>query len=269
VIIAKQEQEIGNYRQAHKLLFETHKDLESHRIPITLDLRRNLMLLHSYVIVRIIANLGDHETAARMLIRVAKNISKFPKHVVQILTSAVLECQRVGFSGSAYEYASILVRPEYRMQINEKYKKKIEGTVRKRSKDELVDPPEQSSPCPFCSAMVPDTHLECDNCKQTIPYCIATGRHLVLTDWSFCPSCHFPALYSAFVKLVKAEGTCPMCEQSVQEAAIKHIKNPDPRQLGEAFEQEKESGSTDGVPESPTNGAVTAAPPSDGLPKKP
>ena len=32
--------------------------------------------------------------AARLLIRVANNISKFPSHVVPILTSTVIECHR-------------------------------------------------------------------------------------------------------------------------------------------------------------------------------
>lgn len=33
---------------------------------------------------------------ARLLVRVANNISKFPAHVVPILTSTVIECQRAG-----------------------------------------------------------------------------------------------------------------------------------------------------------------------------
>ncbi len=36
---------------------------------------------------------GDHEAGARMLVRVAKSISRFPAHVVPILTSTVIECQ--------------------------------------------------------------------------------------------------------------------------------------------------------------------------------
>ena len=40
--------------------------------------------------------LGDHGTAARLLARVAKSISRFPAHVVPILTSTVSECARAG-----------------------------------------------------------------------------------------------------------------------------------------------------------------------------
>ena len=47
------------------------------------ELSRQLMLLHSYVLVKVLVKLGDHPGAARMLNRVAKNISKFPAHVVR------------------------------------------------------------------------------------------------------------------------------------------------------------------------------------------
>lgn len=53
---------------------------------------------------------GDHEGAARMLLRVARNISRFPTHVVPVLTSTVIECQRSGLRNSAFEYASTLMR---------------------------------------------------------------------------------------------------------------------------------------------------------------
>mgnify|MGYP003329572530 CR=1 FL=1 len=86
----------------------------------------NLMLLHSYILVKYLIPLGDHKTAARMLLRVAKSatvhlegwscellcgmlvfvalmcgsvswlvpvadITRFPAHVVPILTSTVVE----------------------------------------------------------------------------------------------------------------------------------------------------------------------------------
>lgn len=69
---------------------------------------------HSYTLVKSLIAIEDHVTAARMLIRVARNISKFPKHVVPILTSTVIECHRAGLKKTSYEYASMLMRPEYR-----------------------------------------------------------------------------------------------------------------------------------------------------------
>eukprot|EP01012_Entosiphon_sulcatum_P034005 TRINITY_DN4306_c0_g1_i1.p1 TRINITY_DN4306_c0_g1~~TRINITY_DN4306_c0_g1_i1.p1 ORF type:complete len:1383 (+),score=422.30 TRINITY_DN4306_c0_g1_i1:301-4449(+) len=230
VIIAKQEQEIGNYRVAHRILYDTYRELDTQKIRISSDLKRNLMLLHSYIIVKsLVKSLNDNSTAARMLLRVAKNITKFPKHTVPILTSTVIECLKVGFNASALEYAFVLVQPEHRESINEKYKKKIETLVRKRGKEEMVDPEETSSPCPFCSAPCPETALDCTACKNTLPYCVASGKHMVLSDWSYCPNCKFPALYSAMTVLVQEEKTCPMCEQEVNFMAIKKVDNPDPR----------------------------------------
>jgi WD repeat-containing protein 19 len=46
IIIARQEQEVGNYKVAHDILFETHKDLEAQRIRVPSALSRALLLLH-------------------------------------------------------------------------------------------------------------------------------------------------------------------------------------------------------------------------------
>ena len=56
----------------------------------------------------------------------AANISKFPSHIVPILTTTVIECHRSGLKNSAFNHAVTLMRPEYRKDIDEKYKKKIE-----------------------------------------------------------------------------------------------------------------------------------------------
>ena len=61
---------------------------------------------------------SDHETAARLLCRVAKSISKFPNHIVQLLTKTVIECNKVGLKKSAFEYSALLMRPEYRYDNN-------------------------------------------------------------------------------------------------------------------------------------------------------
>ncbi len=51
----------------------------------------------------------------------------------------------------------------------------------------------------------PCTSLDCVQCKNRVPYCVATGLRMVANDWSFCPSCRFPALYSKFKALVDSE----------------------------------------------------------------
>ena len=96
---------------------------------------------------------GEHRKAARRLTRVANSISKFPSRefylppspslkfsiyhlllyntdVVPILTSTVIECHRSGLKGSAFGFAAMLMRPEYRQHIDVKWKKKIEQIVR-------------------------------------------------------------------------------------------------------------------------------------------
>lgn len=66
--------------------------------------------------MRTLVKVDDHLGAARMLARVASSISRFPLHVVPILTSTVIECQRSGLKATAFEYAAMLMRPEYKSQ---------------------------------------------------------------------------------------------------------------------------------------------------------
>jgi WD repeat-containing protein 19 len=127
-------QELGNYKLAHSQLLETCRELTAQNKRVPAELSRQLLLLHSYVLVKTLVKFNDHAAAARMLVRVAKSISKFPRHIVPILTSTVIECQRSGLKSTAFEYASMLMRPEYRKGISEQYRAKIEKIVRKPEK---------------------------------------------------------------------------------------------------------------------------------------
>jgi len=226
IIISRQEQELGNYRVAHSILFDTHHELSMQRLRVSQELAHNLMLLHSYVLVKPLSKLGDHLSAARMLIRVAKNISKFPLHVVPILTSTVIECHKAGLRGSAFEYAAMLMRPEYRPMLQEPYKRKIESIVRKPGDKTDVEEPE--TPSPFDpSARLRETELECPSTRNFIPYCVATGRHVVLADMCLCPSCGFAACFSAFTRLIESEGACQMCLKPVDLSTIIKMEEAD------------------------------------------
>lgn len=95
----------------------------------------------------------------------------------------------------------MLMKEDYRQQIDPKFKKKIETLVRKsagtmRSSDHSVDDGESFTLCPYCSKNLNEFDLICHNCKNTIPFCIATGYHVVKEDFTTCPSCHFPAIMS-------------------------------------------------------------------------
>ncbi|KAG8134871.1 hypothetical protein E2320_007947 [Naja naja] len=215
IIIAREEQCAGHYRKAHDVLFSMYLELKVQKIKIPSEMATNLMILHSYILVK----RGDHMKGARMLIRVANNISKFPSHIVPILTSTVIECHRAGLKKSAFAFAAMLMRPEYRNKIDPKYKRRIETLVRRPDSSE-GEGEEPTTPCPYCDFMLPECELLCPGCKNNLPYCIATGRHMARDDWSLCPRCEFPALCSEFKNLLQSEGACPMCSEKVEAASL-------------------------------------------------
>mmetsp|Transcript_45688 Transcript_45688/g.108618 ORF Transcript_45688/g.108618 Transcript_45688/m.108618 type:complete len:1374 (-) Transcript_45688:21-4142(-) len=226
-IIAKQEQEMGNYKQAHQLLFRTYQDLKSQKLALPQELWRRLMLLHSYVIVKRLVKAGDHPSAAIMLVRVAKNIQQFPAHVVPILTSVVIECQRAKMPGESYQYACTLMKPEYRKDVSEQYKKKIENIVRKPPPEaESRDALEASLPCMYCGFNFAESQLDCLNCKNISPFCIASGMRMLKEDWSNCPACNFPARHSVFTAALQANEQCPMCDSVVKPAEVVLVHDP-------------------------------------------
>lgn len=56
-----------------------------------LELQMKLLILHSYVLViKRIMPMQLHQDAAFLLNRVVKNLSQFPTHAVNILTTAVV-----------------------------------------------------------------------------------------------------------------------------------------------------------------------------------
>uniref|UniRef100_A0A3Q3D1P9 WD repeat domain 19 n=1 Tax=Hippocampus comes TaxID=109280 RepID=A0A3Q3D1P9_HIPCM len=219
IIIAREEQNAGNYRSSHNVLFSMYTQLQAHKIKIPAEMATNLMILHSYLLGKVHIKRRDHLKGARMLIRVSKNISKFPAHVVPILTSAVIECHRAGLKNSAFGFAAMLMRPEYRNEIHQNYRKKIEAMVRRPDTSELE---EETTPCPYCGFQLPQNELLCISCKNNLPYCIATGRHMLKEDWSVCPHCEFPALYS---QLLETETVCPMCSETLSAQQVKKIKD--------------------------------------------
>lgn len=203
LIIARQEQDMGNYALAHAVVFETIRQLEDASIKVSLQLRQQFVLLHSYLRVKYMVKMNDHTGAARMLLRVVSSVSRFPLHVVNILTSTVVECHRAGLKSQAYDYAVMLMRPEYRPSIDANLKRKIEAIVRRRM-ERSEDPQEDVSPCPVTGELIPQTQLEAST-RDALPMCIVTGRHMVLNDWCMCPNSKMPALYSEYVKYIEGE----------------------------------------------------------------
>ena len=91
---------------------------------------------------------------------------------------------------------------------DEKYKKRIEGIIRKPQKTEE---PAILTPCPYCENLVPESELQCDSCRNILPYCIVTGFHIVSADLSQCSNCNFPGQRSELIKTSKSGESCPMC----------------------------------------------------------
>ena len=252
VLIAAQEQQCGQYNAAHAILLNIAQELRGKRLSIPNELKKSLTLLHSYRLAKLHSQKGDHASAARMLVRVARNISKFPTHTVPILTSTVIECQRAGLKRSAFEYASALMRPEYRQLVDAKYRKPIEAFVRRPVMDEED---ESHSACPFCAMEIPDSMLECVGCRNDIPMCAVTGRHMRKDDWSECPKCKFACLYSKLVERAGEDGSCVMCNATI--AAVDVVKVEDVQAyLYNKMDDQKKDGETDKLT---GRGSVSAA----------
>jgi len=101
--------------------------------------------------------------------------------IVPILTSTVIECHRAGLKNAAFNFAAMLMRPEYRGQVDAKYSKKIEAIVRKPPKSKDIENEDESlTPCPYCKSKLSETEVTCDKCKNTIPFCIATVKSFLL-----------------------------------------------------------------------------------------
>ena len=203
LILARQEQDMGQYPKAHNVLYETIRQLEEASTKVPLQLRQQFVLLHSYIRIKSLVKSGDHMGAARLLLRVVQNLTKFPMHSVPILTSTVIECHRAGLKTTAHEYAVMLMRPEYREHIDVNLKRKIEAIVRRRL-EAGNEPTEELSPCPITNEMIPITQLESTS-RDQIPMCIITGRHMVISDWCFCPVSKMPALHSAYMSYIESE----------------------------------------------------------------
>ncbi|XP_058834907.1 WD repeat-containing protein 19 [Topomyia yanbarensis] len=230
MIIANQEQIAGNYRSAHDLLFSMYQELKRNNLAIASDMKASLTLLHRYTLVRTHVKRANHLLAARLLLEVAKNISQFPSHVVPILTSTVIECHRTGLRKSAFEYAVMLMRSEFRNQIDAKYAKKIESIVRKAPRGQLEDEGAyEAGPCPVCDATLPSMEFICGQCKTTLPICIATGQHIVKENVVACPECDFPALKAELTKILEfTDNQCPMCGEEIESLRFVDISDIQP-----------------------------------------
>ena len=133
-----------------------------------------------------------------------------------------LKKQYSAYEWSRYIYATPLLKSELE---NTKFKKKIRSIIRNppQHDEEKVD--NLSMCCICCTSstehhhLIPEMSLECPTTKDAIPMCICTGKHMVVDDWCFCPISGFPALFSEYIKLIKAS-------ISDDEAGVVQAKDP-------------------------------------------
>ena len=204
VLVARQEQEMGNYKAAHEMSYLAIRQLEDKGVQVPRELRKGFQLLHSYMLAQQLVKRGNHASAARMLLRVANNISRFPKHAVSTLTLAFIECQRAGLRRSAHRLASKLVHSDYRVQLDPKHARKIEKVVRR---PELNEPSEETSPCPISGQHIPRTQLDCPTTRDPLPMCIISGHHVERDDFCLCPNSGMPAIYSLYQAHIEAHAS--------------------------------------------------------------
>ncbi|XP_032511924.2 WD repeat-containing protein 19 [Danaus plexippus] len=215
VVVCASECAVGRYREARDVSRGLVCALRTRRATPPRDLMHHLALLHSYILVRTHVRRSRHDLAAVLLLRTAAEVSFFPteQHQVSILTSTVIECLRAGMKHQAYQWARVLMEPQYRSKIDPKYIKKVESVVRHPPRGSA--PPADRSPCPRCEAPLVRSALNCASCEDDVPFCIATGLHIERQDLTACPECDFPAIYSEFKEILSEDGKCPMCNESV------------------------------------------------------
>ena len=81
-------------------------------------------------------------------------------------------------------------------------------------------------PCPFCRKDVPEYDLKCNGCYNVIPFCIASGKHVILKELSKCPKCNFPCNIPEMKKLLVNEVKCPMCGGEVDPNLLQPLDDP-------------------------------------------
>ena len=128
----------------------------------------------------------------------------------------------------------MLMKPEMRDKVDPKFKRKIETMVRKQAGVQYNSVELQAeldfacTPCPYCEDkgeqhLLAENEFTCSSCRTVIPYCIASGLHIIKEDLTMCPSCHFPAIMSHFLKLLSFETQCPMCNSQIDIGQIKSV----------------------------------------------
>lgn len=69
------------------------------------------------------------------------------------------------------------------------------------------------APCPHCGVDIPEFCCHCSRCAGRIPFCVYSGKHMVVSDWRQLGCCGFFALGRESILGV----ACPMCGMDVMQ----------------------------------------------------
>ena len=224
ISLASDEQKFSKYNEAHQILLDIYINLKEKNLPVSFDLNQRLSVLHSYRIAKKYIRLKKPMEAARNLLRVGNNITMFEEDKVKIMTTIALECQEAGLHKSSSSWAIELMK-DYKASIPENYKNVISKISRKAYKNEEELMP-LNLPCPFCKKDVPEYDLKCSGCYNVIPFCIASGKHIVLKGLSKCPNCNFPCNIQEMKNLMVNDVKCPMCGGEVDPNLLQPLDDP-------------------------------------------
>ena len=64
----------GNYRNAHDVLFGMYQELKKQKIKIPNDMKKNLMILHSYILVKVSTEALPDDTHNHILVKMSLNL---------------------------------------------------------------------------------------------------------------------------------------------------------------------------------------------------
>ncbi|KRY60336.1 WD repeat-containing protein 19 [Trichinella britovi] len=113
------------------------------------------------------------------------------ENAVQIYTLTAIECWYSGMKSTAYKWAAVLMRPNYKESIDSRYKKTIETIIRQVKdlifvvlmkilnliirKREDTDDSEMKTPCPYCKAQLAESELKWIAAEKCCPMCGTTA----------------------------------------------------------------------------------------------
>lgn len=134
-----------------------------------MELNQKFALIHSYIIVRNVIKNNDHMLAARIMIRICKNISMFTSVAANVLTTTIVECTKAKLKAEAFKWAMVAIKPEYKDGLSDNFRPKIENIARKPVNN--PDEPEGTSACYISGKQLENSELYCDVSQSNLQFC--------------------------------------------------------------------------------------------------